>query len=297
MDIEKLQKIRAQQSKTYKEQKQSSRLINAVNQSSSKTVETLNKSALAIARTNQQNAKLLENLTTEVQDGLDRVALALKNIAPEQSDYVKVVNSFVDLVARLETAAKTLSSSKLNELPNATNKLTKAIDGISANDKEEPDYTEAFASLQKAIEKIDVNPVVKVPAAKPVDLSPLQDVVDQLKSLEKAVKAQKQTIDLSPVMDGLDQLNTTFRSIKIPVPNFIQDPFIRYKAADEYDDGVSTNVKYYGFVDPEGHWYIIKNDPSSNPKTYRYAFGSNNYATNWSNRASLTYDLPFIGFP
>lgn len=99
--------------------------------------------------------------------------------------------------------------------------------------------------------------------------------------------------DQTDVLQGLDRVSQTINNLKFPVANFIQDPYIRYKAVDIFDDGVATNVKYYGFLTPEGNWYILKNDPSASAKTFRYAFGGeNNYEDSWTNRASLTYGYP-----
>jgi len=64
------------------------------------------------------------------------------------------------------------------------------------------------------------------------------------------------------------------------------DPLAKYKIADT-DDASST--KYYGFTDVDGNWYILRE--SSN--AFRYSTGTTNYATNWNNRASLTYDYLF----
>ncbi|HHD92284.1 MAG TPA: hypothetical protein ENL06_01500 [Candidatus Portnoybacteria bacterium] len=47
-----------------------------------------------------------------------------------------------------------------------------------------------------------------------------------------------------------------------------------------------SSPAYYGFVDKDGNWYIMKEDTG----TYRYCKGTTDYSTNWSNRASLTYD-------
>ncbi len=52
----------------------------------------------------------------------------------------------------------------------------------------------------------------------------------------------------------------------------------------EIDDSVPS---YYGFVNKEGAWYITK---ESNDGSYRYNKGSSNFSSNWSSRASLTYD-------
>jgi hypothetical protein len=42
---------------------------------------------------------------------------------------------------------------------------------------------------------------------------------------------------------------------------------------------------YYGFVAPNGYWYIMYNNSGS----FGYASGSSNFATNWTNRAGLSY--------
>lgn len=56
-----------------------------------------------------------------------------------------------------------------------------------------------------------------------------------------------------------------------------------YKIA-ELDD---SSPAYYGFVDKDGAWFILKEDSAG---AYRYIKGSSSFSTNWTNRASLTYD-------
>lgn len=43
---------------------------------------------------------------------------------------------------------------------------------------------------------------------------------------------------------------------------------------------------YYGFMNKDGLWYIMQ----ENSGAYLYAKGSTNFSTNWTNRASLSYD-------
>ena len=57
-----------------------------------------------------------------------------------------------------------------------------------------------------------------------------------------------------------------------------------YKSSD-LDAGGTT--EYFGFIDPDGKWYILRLVSDTN---VRYAAGSSDYATNWTNRASLSYD-------
>jgi hypothetical protein len=52
----------------------------------------------------------------------------------------------------------------------------------------------------------------------------------------------------------------------------------------EIDD--SGTDAYYGFVNKDGAWFILKDSNG----IYRYAKGSSSFSTNWTDRASLTYD-------
>ncbi len=53
----------------------------------------------------------------------------------------------------------------------------------------------------------------------------------------------------------------------------------------EIDDASSPS--YYGFLKKNGNWYIMKEDSTG---AYRYSKGTTAFTTNWTNRASLTYD-------
>lgn len=48
-----------------------------------------------------------------------------------------------------------------------------------------------------------------------------------------------------------------------------------------------SSPAFYGFTNKDGAWFIMKEDSSGN---YRYAKGSTDFPTNWTNRSSLTYD-------
>ncbi len=63
----------------------------------------------------------------------------------------------------------------------------------------------------------------------------------------------------------------------------IKSPTDGYKIS-QIDD---ASPAYYGFVNKAGAWFILKEDSSGN---YRYTKGASNFSTNWTNRASLTYD-------
>ena len=65
----------------------------------------------------------------------------------------------------------------------------------------------------------------------------------------------------------------------------IADQLDQYRISDGDEAGTT---KYYGYVDKYGNWYIMQNDTTAN--TFRYFRGSGDYATNWADRATFTYD-------
>ena len=78
--------------------------------------------------------------------------------------------------------------------------------------------------------------------------------------------------------------------------NFVADIEVRevgYEITD-VDDDASPN--YYGYVDAEGNWYIMKEVVSAGANTYRYASGTSGYTTAWTGRAGLSYNYYDVEF-
>lgn len=71
------------------------------------------------------------------------------------------------------------------------------------------------------------------------------------------------------------------------------NPVDGYVVSDK-DDDASPN--YYGYVNADGYWYIMKETVSAGADTYRFAKGTSGYTTNWTNRASLSYDYFYTVF-
>lgn len=69
------------------------------------------------------------------------------------------------------------------------------------------------------------------------------------------------------------------------------DSLSQYHIADGDETGTT---KYYGFLDKDGNWYIMKNDTTAN--SYRYTKGSGAYSTAWTGRAGLTYGYYDVTF-
>lgn len=59
----------------------------------------------------------------------------------------------------------------------------------------------------------------------------------------------------------------------------------------EIDDG---EVTYYGFTNPQGGWFIMREDTDNG--TFRYVKGDANFQINWQNRQNLTYDYYYNVF-
>lgn len=157
--------------------------------------------------------------------------------------------------------------------------------------------------------KVTVNPDVMV------DLSELLDALEPLKYLSnKATNpisvrlsdGQKFIKALQQVAEKAGQVVTAFStSTGMSAGDYIHgirdidDVLAGYKIAD-VDDDASPN--YYGFVDREGNWFILKETIAAGANTYRYCKGTKNYDTaltgGWAMRANIatTYDYYFNVF-
>lgn len=54
-------------------------------------------------------------------------------------------------------------------------------------------------------------------------------------------------------------------------------------------DENTGSVSYYGEVQTDGSWIILRETPTGAVTVSEYASGTSNFDTNWTNRASLTY--------
>jgi len=65
--------------------------------------------------------------------------------------------------------------------------------------------------------------------------------------------------------------------------------FEGYKIADEADKAGDATIKYYGYLNKSGNWYIMERDVTN--KTYRYKKGDSAYRSlYWGQREALTYE-------
>lgn len=103
---------------------------------------------------------------------------------------------------------------------------------------------------------------------------------------------------LQDVLTQLEAINTNTDSLEVKAENInlntdgletkIGDTLDQYKPSDI--DESDANTKYYGFVNKDGNWYIMKVTATA----IRYVSGSSGYETPttgaWATRASKTYD-------
>ncbi|MDP3703390.1 MAG: hypothetical protein Q8R78_03290 [Candidatus Omnitrophota bacterium] len=61
-------------------------------------------------------------------------------------------------------------------------------------------------------------------------------------------------------------------------------------------DQDDTGPRYFGYLEKTGAWRILKDTVSGATRTYRYAQGTSGYDTNWTNRATVSYDYPVVAF-
>jgi mannose/fructose/N-acetylgalactosamine-specific phosphotransferase system component IIB len=136
--------------------------------------------------------------------------------------------------------------------------LKSALDEFnSARQGDNSEVTKALQKVSKAVDGIDVQPVVNVQPPKVtvkapiVDLQPLQDTFEKYLSSD----SDESTVDLNC-----------------------------FRAQDLTNDG---NLQYIGFVHPNGNWYIIENHTKQNK--LRYVFGKQDYQKAFADAASYEY--------
>lgn len=81
----------------------------------------------------------------------------------------------------------------------------------------------------------------------------------------------------------------------VPIPGSTNNPLVDKTSAaasptegytiSEIDDNI---VGYYGFINNQGGWFIMKED--ANNGTFRYTKGSSDFPGNWKRRENLSYD-------
>jgi hypothetical protein len=149
-------------------------------------------------------------------------------------------------------------------------------------------YSKASHEVLNAL-KLDPQVTVEAPQVN-VDAPDLKPVVKAIKEAKPA------PLDLSSIQKGLEDNQKTLSQLvdlisalpeKMPKTHVDVDPLVTFQAIDIDDAGV---VQYFGFQrSGDLGWYIKKMDTGATPKTIRWVTGQGDYATQWPNRASLSY--------
>lgn len=142
-------------------------------------------------------------------------------------------------------------------------------------------------AIEKSISKIDVKPEltveskeVEVNVEKQFSDDPTEFMPVQMTDGKKFVNINKRFDD---VVTAIKQMGA---GVVVSNSSGEEDPTSVYKPSDaDKNDGATS---YYGFLTASGSWYIMS--VNSDSTEFRYTRGSNNYTTNWTNRASLTYN-------
>lgn len=245
---------------------------------------------------------------------LDEIKLHLKNeLKPVKERIVTAIESI-----KIPKAPDSVKVSNLGDVLEALKKLQDSIASIEFNPTINVSAPEVYVPEQKApVVTVTPTPVTVTPT--PVTVSPA-DVFIDIQGILEALEPLKYLSDRaeSPLSVRLSDGKSFMKAIQTLTKNQerqmtvfsnnsgmtsdefktvtrnVDDVMAKYRIADK-DDDASPN--YYGFLDPRGNWYILKETVSAGGDTYRYARGGSDYATNWTNRAALSYGyMNAVGF-
>ncbi len=196
--------------------------------------------------------------TPETVKAIKALEKSLKPVGVDNTDIVVgLENLSSDVRKELQTIPKALKAAKVDTV--SVSNLGEILNKLS-------DLSAEVSTLVKAVKAIKVSPNITVPVPEvKVEATDVKSIVTGLAAVKKAVDIKS-----------------------IPVANVPTDPLIYYTPGDIDDAGT---VQYFGYTDNKGAWYIRKFDTGVAPKTIRFCFGQSNYATNFTNRAALTYVL------
>lgn len=243
-------------------------------------------------------------------DGVKQKAIAEQNAPNEDRLFIReqfktLAQSMAIAVDEMQKFLDKPRSTSVDNFPSEfktpdVSEVTKAVKGL---EKALKPVKQDNSDIVKAVKGLKLNPTYK-PEIKvsptPVNVAAPNVKVDapDLKPIEKAIKDNKpEKVDFKDVLKGLKDVKKTITELKFPVSSTPTDPLIKYAEADIDDvDGTGTllTVRYYGYTDNSGAWYIKKMDTSGAGtvgKTIRFSFGQLNYASAWAGRAGLTYTI------
>ncbi len=258
-------------------------------------------------------------MDTQLYDTFMQVAEA-KRLKQDQPE---LTNEKLDMVVRSlteqtkairELSAKITSQVEVTNLPEPVEHDDTAVVEALARVQHilEQDNDEAeISKLQSILEALQTLPSRMPKDNESVEVRNLEElkvaIDDGNKQLLEALKALKlnpkitvpeptvtvQPTDTKGIIKAVESVKKAVVDKPTPVANTPTDPLILYAEADIDDTGT---LKYYGYTQTNGSWYIKRYDTSTTPKSIRFCFGSGidtngSYATALANRVNLTYRI------
>lgn len=205
----------------------------------------------AMVQSTKANMKHRENTTSKVdvqnpiaeREDIAQAVSAINNLAVlmlsqgQQKPSVNMIDG-TDLGQRFADLGKTLTD-LLTEVKNDTKQddsmqsVIKQLDAQLNQLKNlqvapDPDVKKSLANVEKALNSIDLKPVVNVPSpkvtvqGKDIDLSPVVSLLNNINdTLEKLPKDNDET----EIISGLDAIQSSINNLTFPVPNYVL-PFV-----------------------------------------------------------------------
>lgn len=227
-------------------------------------IADISQEMLSVAdRAEEKNSKHLEALGAVLTDSREQLVKLAEKEAPEAPDYSKPV---VEAVSKLERAIKAIKvdpqikvdAPQVNVAPSSID--LKGIEKILKTD-----IPKAFTEAIKLV------PKTEIPEADNSELlRAWEGISEQLVSIENATRMKP-------------QFPTT---LKVTSPDGSSIGGTVWGINDKEDTGTYV---YFGFDAADGSWKILRKTIATN--VFRYATGSSDYSTAWTNRASQSYDI------
>jgi hypothetical protein len=226
--------------------------IGAINKAGIKTVQAVDR--VAKGQGDLAKSTDLENVT----DAIHKMNVTTFITNDGLPKLAQGLSDFTDKIKTLSDTYKDQGFEKLAQSLDTTVGTLKDVAKKLSDTKIKVDMPlkKTLDDLNSNIKAIDFNPTVNVPAPKvsvstpKVDVTPIRDVIKEHLNRESG------ELDLS-----------------------------KYRAQDL--DELEPGVQYVGFVNPDGNWYIVKNNEEEN--TLRYAFGTDAYDSFWPQASKLDY--------
>lgn len=217
----------------------------------------------AKSRTTTQKVKLEnEDLAKadDVQEVVDSInRLNVTTFLASKDNWTTVVEEMAGAAERIQSVIDGLETGGVKKIETSFSAAVKSLQGVVAQLKtvkvqNDDDVKKELQAVTKAVQALAFDPVIKVEAPN--------------------VTLQEREIDFSPIRESLAAF----------IPESRID-LSEYRAQDL--DEMEPGVQFVGMLNPNGDWYIIKNDEAEN--SLRYKFGKGKYASAWAKISTFAY--------